>query len=148
MDELNMRYTTGVDGVLTNVAPFDEAVRSIKAHIQSVEKRNKYLESENKRLLNEHYKDKEMTAMKESLDAARKDLNRGFPISEEEWKAIKEWQRKHEEEKHGANYATGKMRYSGAIGGSYDYIFTPTSIGTIGEIRCSCGAKFCFQNMV
>lgn len=48
MDELEMRYTTGVDGVLTNVAPFDEAVRSIKAHIQSVEKRNKYLESENK----------------------------------------------------------------------------------------------------
>lgn len=145
MGELEMRYTTGVDGVLTNVAPFDEAVRSIKAHIQSIEKRNKYLESENKRLLSEHYKDKEMAAMKESLDAARKDLNRGFPISEEEWKAIKEWQRKHEEAVHGADYENHKYAKSGAIGGSYTYKFIPTSIGTFGTCICSCGAEFDFQ---
>ena len=28
-----------------------------------------------------------------------------------------------------------------AIGGGYEYRFTPTSIGMLTEIRCACGAK-------
>lgn len=147
MGELEMRYTTGVDGVLTHVAPFDEAVRSIKAHIQSVEKRNGYLEKENKRLLDEHFKDEELSKMKEELAETRKELNRGFPISEDEWNRLKEWQRQHEEEVHGADYENHKYVKSGAIGGSYTYKFIPTSIGTFGTCICSCGAEFDFQEV-
>ena len=145
MSELDMRYMTGVDGVLTHVAPFDEAVRSIKAHIQSVEKRNGYLEKENKRLLDEHFKDEELSKMKEELAEARKELNRGFPISEDEWNRLKEWQRQHEEEVHRADYANHKYMKCGAIGGNYTYKFIPTSIGTFGTCICSCGAEFDFQ---
>ena len=145
MSELDMRYMTGVDGVMTHVAPFDEAVRSIKAHIQSVEKRNGYLEKENKRLLDEHFKDEELSKMKEELAEARKELNRGFPVSEDEWNRLKEWQRQHEEEVHGADYANHKYMKCGAIGGNYTYKFVPTSIGTFGTCICSCGAEFDFQ---
>ena len=145
MSELDMRYMTGVDGVMTHVAPFDEAVRSIKAHIQSVEKRNGYLEKENKRLLDEHFKDEELSKMKEELAEARKELNRGFPVSEDEWNRLKEWQRQHEEEVHGADYANRKYMKCGAIGGNYTYKFVPTSIGTFGTCICSCGAEFDFQ---
>lgn len=148
MGEVDSTYWTGVDGKMTHIVALEESFRSIKGHIETVEMRNKYLEEENARLRDEHFKDEELQAMKEQYEQLKEELRRGFGISESEWAAIKEWQRKHEEEKHGANYAVGKMRYSGAIGGSYDYIFTPTSIGTIGEIRCSCGDKFCFQNMV
>ena len=148
MGEVDSTYWTGVDGKMTHIVALEESFRSIKGHIETVEMRNKYLEEENARLRDEHFKDEELQAMKKQYEQLKEELRRGFGISESEWAAIQEWKRKHEEEKHGANYAAGKMRYSGAIGGSYDYIFTPTSIGTIGEIRCSCGDKFCFQNMV
>nr|DAG04561.1 MAG TPA: hypothetical protein [Siphoviridae sp. ctDXu9] len=36
----------------------------------------------------------------------------------------------------------------GCIGGSLTWCFTPTSIGTIGEVICSCGEKFTFQNFI
>lgn len=49
------------------------------------------------------------------------------------------WQKAHDAEKH---IPPGKTyRYSGAIGGAYTWCFTPTSIGTIASIRCSCGEK-------
>lgn len=64
-----------------------------------------------------------------------------FDITEDEQKAIDEWVEKHTQEKHNGN------TYSGAIGGRYTYEFTPTSIGTIGIIKCSCGDEFIFKNL-
>lgn len=141
MGEADSRYTTGVDEVWTHVVPLEESVRSIKAHIEAVERRNKYLEEENKKLKDEHYKEEEIARLKEERDKAQKDMWRGFPISEEDDKKIFEWQKEHELKKHG-----GKMR-KGAIGGAYTYIFIPTSIGTIGTIKCSCGEKFDFAEL-
>lgn len=53
-----------------------------------------------------------------------------------------EWIKKHNLKKHGSETV-----YCGAIGGGMTYIFTPTSIGTVGKIRCSCGEEFCFRNL-
>lgn len=64
-----------------------------------------------------------------------------FNISSEEYEEIQKWINKHTEEKHDGN------RYAGAIGGRYSYVFIPTSIGEIGEIRCSCGDSFCFKEL-
>jgi hypothetical protein len=61
--------------------------------------------------------------------------------TEKETKAISEWINKHIEEKHGGN------SYAGAIGGRFSYNFTPTSIGEIGVIKCSCGDSFCFREL-
>lgn len=103
--------------------------------VDTYEKRIKYLEEENKKLKDEHYKDSEMQRMEAELKKAKEDLYRGFPISEKEQEKIREWELKHDAEKHGC------------IGGSLTWYFTPTSIGTIGEVICSCGEKFTFQDL-
>jgi hypothetical protein len=36
---------------------------------------------------------------------------------------------------------------TGAIGGRFSYVFTPTSIGTMAYIECACGEKLEFQDM-
>lgn len=112
------------------------------------EKRIKYLEEENKKLKDEHYKDSEMQRMKTELKKAKDDLYRGFPISKEEEEKIKEWQLKHDAEKHGLKTMEQRLRAGGCIGGRYTYQFVPTGIGTVGEIICSCGEKFTFQNFI
>ena len=107
------------------------------------EKRIKYLEEENKKLKDEHYKDSEMQKMKTELKKAKDDLYRGFPISKEEEEKIKEWQLKHDAEKHGLKTMEQRLRAGGCCGGRYTYQF----IGTIGEVICSCGEKFTFQDL-
>lgn len=147
MGECDEAYSTYVDGKWTSVVPLEESFRSVRAHIEAVEKRNKYLEEENAKLKDEAYKDKELSATVEKYNEMQKDIRRGFPISEKEEETIKKWIKEHEEEKHGANYKKGVYRKSGAIGGSYTYKFVPTSIGTFGSIHCSCGDSFTFQEV-
>ncbi len=90
------------------------------------------------------YKDKEMQRLKKERDEAIQDMRRGFPISKEEYDKVHEWMREHEVSKH--PQPEGKWRpRGGAIGGSYRFIFTPTSIGVFGAVKCSCGEEFCFQ---
>ena len=138
MSELNREYWTGVGGEFTHVQKFDDAVASIKAHIETVEMRNKYLEEENKKLKDAHYKDEVIAKMKAERDEAIEDIRRGFEITKSESEAIRAWKDKHYEEIHGANTLAKKMKMGGAIGGTYEYEFTPTSIGTFGT--CICGA--------
>lgn len=96
------------------------------------------LKDENERLKSENYKDEELTKMKEKVKIAEEekkraldDYYRGFPISEEEQKSIREWQKQHDIEEHG-----NKSGYHGTIGGGFLYRFVPTSIGIVGECRC------------
>lgn len=94
------------------------------------------LKKQNKELKSEKYKDNELTAMKEECNRLRESNRRGFPISEEEDKVLNEWIKNHEKKHKGEH---------GCVGGKYTYIFTPTSIGTFGTIKCSCGESFDFQ---
>lgn len=96
------------------------------------------LQEENKKLREEHYKNEELQQMKERVEKAEKDLYRGFPITEEEDKRLKEWINNHEKEHSGGH---------GCCGGKYSYIFLPTSIGTVGTVKCSCGKSFDFQEI-
>ena len=48
----------------------------------------------------------------------------------------------HNLKKHGS-----ETIYYGAIGGGMTYIFTPTSIGTVCKVKCSCGEEFCFREL-
>lgn len=121
---------------------------SIRKYIETLEARNRLLLEENKNLKDEHYKDKKLSEMRLRLDDMQKDYYSGFPISEDERKRIKEWMDKHEEEVHNCHSLNDKLRRGGGIGGTYKYEFIPTSIGTIGTIVCTCGAKFTFQDGV
>jgi hypothetical protein len=73
-----------------------------------------------------------------------------FPVSRKEAEQAKIWMEKHDQEKHAKALREGsggkKFRYAGAIGGAYTWEFTSTSIGTVTNIRCSCGEKLDVTN--
>lgn len=112
-----------------------DVLSEIQKEFDSQENKIEYLLKENKKLKHESYKDKELQAMKEEMKLMKEEYYHGFPISEEQEKAISEWKRKHNEEFHGKR------------GGGYSYHFYPTSLGTCGEVHCTCGAKFTFQEI-
>jgi len=121
-----------------------DALEKIKESADWQENCINNLREENARLKDEKYKDIELAKLKEQLDKTRKAANLGFPITEEENEAIKKWTDEHIRSKHWDK--THNMSKSfGAIGGNFTYEFVPTSIGTIGTIRCSCGKYFTFQ---
>lgn len=126
----------------------DTFVEDIKSELQGKDIRIKYLEKQNQELRDEKYKDNELSRMESELKTMKEDYYRGFPISEEEQKSIREWMNKHDEKVHHARTLGDKLKLGGCCGGRYTYEFTPTSIGTIGTVKCSCGAKFTFQDMV
>lgn len=134
-------WTHGTHDKIIAVPKMDELCDMLMTKFYDQEMRNDYLEEENKKLKSDVYKEEEMAKMKANMEKYRADYFRGFPIDEDEEEAIDNWKRKHEDEKHGGY---GKIR-GGAIGGSYTYHFTPTSIGTFGTIRCSCGEEFDFS---
>ena len=125
----------------------DKAFKTIKERIDYLESQNESLMQENERLRSEHYKDEELSKMRDKLLQMNADYYRGFPVSEEEEKQIREWMNKHDEEVHNCHTLDDRLRRGGAIGGTYTYKFIPTSIGTVGTVKCSCGAEFKFQDI-
>lgn len=125
----------------------DTFVEDIKHELQGKDIRIKYLEKQNQELHDEKYKDNELSRMEDELKTMKENYYRGFPISEEEQKSIREWMDKHDEEVHNCRTLKDKLRRGGCIGGTYKYEFVPTSIGTVGIVKCSCGAEFAFQEI-
>ena len=105
------------------------------------------LEKENNELKNHAYKDKELAEMRDKLNKMKSEYYRGFPISEDEEHKINEWIEKHEREVHRIKTYEDKLTSHGCCGGGYTYEFVPTSIGTVGTVRCNCGAEFTFQEI-
>ena len=127
---------------IRTVLPKEQAVRELKniiATVESLSDNVARLRVENQELKSENYKDEELARLKESLNSKDeligKLYGRTFVIDDDEQKKIDEFKAKHN---HGS---------AGAIGGQYSYTFTPTSIGTIGTITCSCGESFDFSNL-
>lgn len=85
--------------------------------------------------------------IQDKLNRMTKEYNRGFPISEDEQKAIDKWKVKHKAEVHSAVTSNHRSEFECVCGGNYLYQFIPTSIGVAGVITCSCGAKFEFQHI-
>ena len=129
-----------------------EKLDIIKDSVLAQAEREERLRERLKEAHDEAYASKEMQDMKAELEATRQELYRGFGISEEESKAIAEWQKKHDAEVHGLDTDRKRLSAGGAIGGCYSYEFTPTSIGVIGVCKCGrCKGKkigeFEFQSL-
>lgn len=95
------------------------------------------LEEENKKLKDEHYKDKifeeKMAEFEKRFKTVSDMLNRGFPMTEWQHKRIVDWTTKHFKEKH------PNERHNLGV----DYHFYPTEIGTFCDCTCKvCGEKF------
>lgn len=118
----------------------EKSFLNILEYIKDSENKVKKMEEQ----LEEYNKDTEIQKLKKEIEDLKNELAYGskFEITAEENEKIKEWINKHIEEKHNGN------RYAGAIGGQFIYEFIPTSIGTVGTIKCSCGDSFCFCELV
>lgn len=104
------------------------------------------LRSKLKDFTENYSKDEDIKQMREQLEQMRKDCYRGFPISEKEKNEIEKWKESHIRKKHWSK-SRNCPNGSGAIGGRFTYEFTPTSIGTIGTVKCTCGESFTFQEL-
>lgn len=141
MDIEHWTYTKSGKYVL--IPPMDELCDILKTKFANQEELINSLREQIKSLKDENWKDEQLQKMKEEYNQMKVDYNRGFPITKEESCKVKEWMNKHEKEKH--LLSNERFPRGGAIGGSYQFIFTPTSIGTFGTVKCSCGAEFTFQ---
>lgn len=143
----NQKYATYYDGKYTEVYKLDDCIRAILCRNKNNEDRIKYLEEENKRLKDEVWKDEELQKMNTEYEKMKSEYLRGFPITAKEGKAISSWKKKHEEEVHGLTTEAKRLKAAGTIGARYSYHFVPTSIGTSGVVRCSCGTEFEFREI-
>ena len=100
------------------------------------------LKKENKFLREQYDKDEEVSELKTEILSMKQQMSNAFVLNEKETKAIANWIENHNKEFH-----NDKLHYTG-IGGTFSYTFTPTSLGTIGEITCTCGQTFCFRSLM
>ena len=140
-----MEFMEFINGKMLHVHDIETAcdnfTKEIIAIVKRVQGENKRLQEENERLKSEHYKDEEIQKLVEENTTLRHRMQGCFELSDAERKEIYTWQTRHNSQRH-----HGRKRTS-AIGGGYKYIFTPTSIGEIGEIECTCGDRFCFREL-
>lgn len=99
------------------------------------------LEKENKFLKEQYDKDEEVSKLKTEILNMKQQMSNAFVLNEKETKAIADWIENHNKEFH-----NGKPHCT-SIGRTFSYTFTPTSIGSIGEITCICGQTFCFRDL-
>lgn len=93
------------------------------------------LREENKRLMEESYKDSELQMMKSKCEAMQEELNRGFPITEDEDTKIREWIEKHLTKRH-------KL----IVNGRFKYEFQDFVEVSVGSVVCTeCGESFTFR---
>ena len=93
------------------------------------------LREENKRLRDEAYKDSELQMMKRKMQAMQEELNRGFPITEDEDTKIREWIEKHLTKRH-------KL----IVNGRFKYEFQDFAEVSVGSVICTeCGESFTFR---
>ena len=93
------------------------------------------LREENKRLMEESYKDSELQMMKSKCEAMQEELNRGFPITEDEDTKIREWIEKHLTKRHNL-----------IVNGRFKYEFQDYAEVSVGSVVCTeCGESFTFR---
>ena len=125
------------DGNIWIMEDIKKTLQQVYDHYRSVCNRNDYLKKEIEKVKSEKYADEELSRLKSEYDKIKSDYYRGFPISEEEDKNIKEWLKNQQEKNPGSG---------GTAGGRFTYRFTPTGLGTSGTIIDGfTGDEFTFQ---
>lgn len=135
-------YTSYLNGKYHQFQGYEKILEELKNSMAETLKYAEKVEDQNKALEDKHWKDEQMSKMKEHLKKMEDDYYRGFPISAQQSEDINKWMDQHWTNKHDAPDLKTRLRKQGAIGGAFEYRFVPTSIGTLGTIICpSCQRK-------
>ena len=127
------------DGNIWIMDDIKKTLQQVYDHYRIICNRNNCLTKEIEKVKSEKYADEELSKLKSEYDKMKSDYYRGFPISEEEDKNIKEWIKNQQEKNPGIG---------GATGGRFTYKFTPTGLGTVGTIIDGfTGDEFTFQEL-
>lgn len=129
----NTYYRGDGGGNLITVPPIDELCKSLKIKFTDQEDEIQRWKDKYKALADS---DEEYVRLKKEAEDAKKELYNGFGLSDREKKQIDNWKNEH---------LKGTNPYSNVHW--FTYKFTPTHLGIIGEIECSCGAKFVFREL-
>lgn len=127
-------YSTHIDGKWVKVPPIDDLCLALKEKFIRQLEDNQRLQEENKKLKEGIWEKEEVARLKADYERMKKEYYRGFPISEDEWLRIQEWQKQY-------IIPNTKM---GAIEGMFTYKFFPTSIGVSGKCIAPNGDEFEF----
>lgn len=128
-------YCAYRDGKFVEVPKIDELCLALKDKFMRQEEKMKYLSEENKRLKEGVWEKEESARLKSEYEQMKHEYHHlGFPITEEEKEKIDEWTKTHE------CTTRGTLRYR-------KFIFSPTELGVVGEVKCSCGQTFTFREL-
>lgn len=138
MDTAHFTYK---DGELLEIPPMEKLCEVLTTKFKEQEEKIEVLKEENKKLKEGVWEKEEVAALENQWRIMKEEWARGFPLTEAEEDSIINWKKRHIEQEH-----NGKPSRT-AIGGQFAYIFTPTSIGIVGEVTCTCGASMEFRSL-
>lgn len=124
--------------IITAPGNFQECLAGLSFNYDRAIKQQEYFRQELNRIRDEKWRDEELKKLKAENDKLHERLSHGFYLTPEEHEAVMNWIDTHDVH----------SSYGGAIGGVFTYTFTPTSIGTVGKIKCGiCGKEFTFREL-
>ena len=130
-------YCAYRDGKFVEVPKIDELCLALKDKFMRQEEKIKYLSEENRKLKKGVWEKEESSRLESEYERMKHEYyNFGFPITEEEKEKIDEWAKTHECKTRGTR-AEGYRKF----------IFSPTELGVVGEVKCSCGQTFTFREL-
>lgn len=130
-------YCAYRDGKFVEVPKIDELCLALKDKFMRQEEKMKYLSEENRKLKEGVWEKEESSRLESEYERMKHEYyNFGFPITEEEKEKIDEWAKTHECTIRGTR-AEGYRKF----------IFSPTELGVVGEVKCSCGQTFTFREL-
>ena len=122
-------YFKGVNGKVYTIPPIKELCTILETKFKTQEDEIEYWKT---KYTNAISGDTEYQKLKKQKEDIEKRLYNGFGIYEDEKKAIAEWLKEHKK-----SHMTATISYK----------FIPLSLGTIGQVECSCGECFEFREL-
>lgn len=139
-------FSSYLDGKYHTYQGLENCLNEIRDLVEDAYAFAERKEEENQELKDLHWENEMLKKMKADRDLMEADYYRGFPITEKQSEAIREWEDNHWTTQHNAPDTISRINKMGAIGGSFYYKFVPTSIGTSGCICCSSCIKKARRN--
>lgn len=122
-------YFKGVNGKTYTIPPIKELCTILETKFKTQEDEIEYWKTKYTNAISGYTEYQKLKKQKEDIE---KCLHNGFGIYESEKEAIVEWLKEHKK-----SHMTATISYK----------FIPSSLGTIGQVECSCGKCFEFREL-